>query len=266
MNKAAWSDKDPNPRHSQYYKSQLHLGEEEWQKVQQSFRTPLSVTFRLSDRLDSTCVIRNGIESNLLHDFSKIHGRFIEINGNIVSDALVVREIWCNAWKICADSAALSQSASLTTLHQMISREVALGHIIRQELVSMIPSCIIDIDQDFRLLDMCAAPGSKTEQMLSRLSSCLRSNNGGLKLYHSSDGVVVANDVDPKRIKVLCQRYRRCGSPNLLVTCSRAEDLRAAVGPSCDFDRIICDVPCSGKYSRRVIIYDSLRYNFALIR
>jgi 16S rRNA C967 or C1407 C5-methylase (RsmB/RsmF family) len=57
--------------------------------------------------------------------------------------------------------------------------------------------------------------------------------------------MVVANDADPVRINTLKRRYARCGSPNLLVTCSRAEDLQRSIGRPV-FDRIVADVPCSG--------------------
>ena len=58
-------------------------------------------------------------------------------------------------------------------------------------------------------------------------------------------GIVIANDVDPKRILTLKNRYKRSGYPNLLITCSRAEDLEQAIGKNV-FDRIVAYVPCSG--------------------
>lgn len=70
-------------------------------------------------------------------------------------------------------------------------------------------------------------------------------------------GFVIANDADVKRINILKERYSRCGSPNLLLSCCAAEDLllrmRARndalgerVGQFDGFDRVLCDVPCTG--------------------
>ena len=41
-------------------------------------------------------------------------------------------------------------------------------------------------------------------------------------------------------------RYSRCGRPNLLINCSRAEDLYRSIKGKFKFDRIVADVPCSG--------------------
>ena len=41
-------------------------------------------------------------------------------------------------------------------------------------------------------------------------------------------------------------RYARCGRPNLLINCSRAEDLYRSIKGKFKFDRIVADVPCSG--------------------
>lgn len=67
-------------------------------------------------------------------------------------------------------------------------------------------------------------------------------------------GLLVANDADPKRMCTLRERYKACTVPNLVFTCATAATLeRALLGRSGDtsssvmrFDRIICDVPCTG--------------------
>lgn len=43
------------------------------------------------------------------------------------------------------------------------------GNISRQELVSMIPPLLLDVKSDHLVLDMCAAPGSKTAQIIEAL-------------------------------------------------------------------------------------------------
>ncbi len=81
---------------------------------------------------------------------------------------------------------------------------------------------------------MCAAPGSKTEQLLLLLAGT----------HPSPSGMVVANDADPKRMSTLRQRYARAGHPALLLTCTRGEDLQRFIGEAVyvplRFDVFVC--------------------------
>ena len=106
---------------------------------------------------------------------------------------------------------------------------------------------------------MCAAPGSKTEQLLSLMqadadlthsTTTSTSTSTSTTIAASSgdgsgvfSGMVLANDIDPKRMNTLIQRFARLGSPNLIFCCGRAEDLPRNEEV---FDRVLCDVPCSG--------------------
>lgn len=44
-----------------------------------------------------------------------------------------------------------------------------LGNISRQETVSMIPPLVLDVKPEHKVLDMCAAPGSKTAQLIEAI-------------------------------------------------------------------------------------------------
>lgn len=59
-----------------------------------------------------------------------------------------------------------------------------------------------------QILDTCAAPGSKTAQLLELLHE-----SPGLP-----QGVVIANDMEPQRCNLLVHQTRRMNSPALLVT------------------------------------------------
>ena len=106
----------------------------------------------------------------------------------------------------------------------------------------MIPALLLDVQSHHRVLDCCAAPGSKTEQLLS-----LMKHHAGKS---TSTGMVVANDADPVRINTLKERYNCSQNPSLLLTCSKAEDLASLIckydNENVLFDRIVADVPCSG--------------------
>ena len=235
------SGKDPNPRHTVYYKIQLpELQEpEEWEKFQAALVDSLPVTFRFGGNCP-TAVARN-LRERMDNEFKTMRGKFVEINGIVLKDNIVKRIEWPgkDVWQISADSTTLARNPGLENLSKLLLREVELGHVVRQELASMIPALMLNVESHHNVLDVCAAPGSKTEQLLSILRSKCSDASGICK------GMVVANDADPVRINTLRRRYAHSGSPNLLVTCARAEDLQRMIDTPV-FDRIVADVPCGG--------------------
>jgi len=96
---------------------------------------------------------------------------------------------------------------------------------------------------------MCAAPGSKTTQLLEIVNRSL------LDPDPSRRGLVVANDSDTDRAYMLVHQCKRINSPLLVVTTHKGQyfpfiaDEASAVVCPCPvafFDRVLCDVPCSG--------------------
>jgi tRNA (cytosine34-C5)-methyltransferase len=74
----------------------------------------------------------------------------------------------------------------------------------------MIPPLLLDVRPHQRVLDMCAAPGSKTAQIIEMLHSTDEEP--------TSEGVVVANDVDNKRCYMLVHQSKRLHSPCSIIT------------------------------------------------
>lgn len=58
------------------------------------------------------------------------------------------------------------------------------GRIYLQNLSSMLPPMLLDIEEDMDILDMCASPGSKTTQMAAIINN---------------KGIIVANEINPIR-------------------------------------------------------------------
>ena len=89
-------------------------------------------------------------------------------------------------------------------------------------------------------------------------------------LYNSSnntdapEGFIIANDTDARRAYVIAQRCSLFGMPcqSLLVTCQKGERFPAVADES--FDRVICDVPCSGDGTLRKDRYMCARVFFFL--
>ena len=61
-----------------------------------------------------------------------------------------------------------------------------------------------------KILDLCAAPGSKTAQLIEMLHEKESST--------LPEGFVIGNDIDPKRCYMLVHQSRRIHSPCCLVT------------------------------------------------
>lgn len=98
---------------------------------------------------------------------------------------------------------------------------------------------------------MCAAPGSKTVQLLEALNGQGRDQAQQL----ADEGLLVANDSDAKRCYMLVhQTLNRMPSINMLITNHDAAQLPTLRYADRDgkhtqpllFDRILADVPCSG--------------------
>ena len=80
-----------------------------------------------------------------------------------------------------------------------------------------------------RVLDLCAAPGGKTTQLLSHAGPA---------------SLVVANEVMPARATVLAENVARWGCPGSVVTRSDPAAFASLHG---FFDIVVADVPCSGE-------------------
>lgn len=104
------------------------------------------------------------------------------------------------------------------------------GLIYIQEPGAMMPAECIDIGEDWRVLDMCAAPGGKSTQLKNKLGE---------------NGLLVSNEIIPSRCKILTGNIERLGLKNCITTCMDTKRL-ASVFPD-TFDLIMVDAPCSGE-------------------
>jgi NOL1/NOP2/sun family putative RNA methylase len=102
--------------------------------------------------------------------------------------------------------------------------EHALGYYYVQEAASMIPPIVLNPQPGEVVLDLCAAPGSKSTQLAQ---------------YMENSGVLVANDITTDRLAALGINLQRCGVYNVVVT--QMHGMKDQ-----QFDRILLDAPCSG--------------------
>ncbi len=104
------------------------------------------------------------------------------------------------------------------------------GMIYVQEPGAMASVECIDIDPDWAVLDMCAAPGGKSTQIKNKLGE---------------KGILVSNEIIPSRCKILTGNIERLGLKNVITTCADTERLTRLFHK--DFDLIMVDAPCSGE-------------------
>ena len=104
------------------------------------------------------------------------------------------------------------------------------GMIYVQEPGAMSPAECIDIEPDWKILDMCAAPGGKSTQLKNKLGE---------------NGVLVSNEIIPSRCKILTGNIERLGLKNCVTTCMDTGRLAKTFPET--FDLIMVDAPCSGE-------------------
>lgn len=104
------------------------------------------------------------------------------------------------------------------------------GLVYSQEPSAQFVGTVAAPQKGERVLDLCAAPGGKSTQLAS---------------YLGETGLLVSNEINGPRSKVLSGNLERWGSRNILVT-NNDPDTLAAAWPQ-TFDRILVDAPCSGE-------------------
>ncbi len=121
--------------------------------------------------------------------------------------------------------------------------EYFLGYVYLQDAASMLPPLVLQPEEHERILDLTAAPGSKTTQLSQMLNN---------------RGCIVANDNSYVRMRALRDNMNRLGCLNVLVT--RYDAIHF---PHSEFDKILLDVPCSLEGSMRKYF---IKWNESIIR
>ncbi len=99
-----------------------------------------------------------------------------------------------------------------------------------QEPSAMAPAGLLDVQPGMKVLDLCAAPGGKTTQLAAAMQG---------------KGLLVCNEIHPKRAKILSRNVERLGIANGLVLNEHPKRLEGVFAGY--FDRILVDAPCSGE-------------------
>ncbi|KAK4417055.1 RNA cytosine-C(5)-methyltransferase NSUN2 [Sesamum alatum] len=242
-----------NPAFDEYYKEQEIVPAEEWDTFIEYLRKPLPAAFRINSSSQFYVDIRLQLENDFMKSLQAEDADGSEVEA-------IKPLLWYPdnlAWQSNFSRNQLRKNQTLERFHEFLKLENEIGNITRQEAVSMVPPLFLDVCPDHFVLDMCAAPGSKTFQLLEMIYKL--TEPGTLP-----SGMVIANDLDVQRCNLLIHQTKRMCTANLIVTNHEAQHF-----PSChlhrnqhgdsqignirepsirqlQFDRVLCDVPCSG--------------------
>ena len=104
------------------------------------------------------------------------------------------------------------------------------GAIYMQEPSAMSAVTMLSVKEGDKVLDLCAAPGSKTTQIAQALNGT---------------GLLWSNEIVRNRASILLSNLERCGVKNAVVSSNSPENLCPALEGF--FDKILVDAPCSGE-------------------
>jgi len=169
-----------NKKFEEYYKKQQILGEEEWDTFVQIMRTQLPATFRIN----GSGKFAKAIHEKLTSELSSKLAAAVEGSGEgtdrplgkVMVDGEEIEPLkplaWYPngyGWQLGFSRNQIRKLPVLEYFHEFLKRENDAGNITRQEAASMIPPFFLNVKPENRILDMCAAPGSKTFQLLEMI-------------------------------------------------------------------------------------------------
>ncbi|HOJ37162.1 MAG TPA: RsmB/NOP family class I SAM-dependent RNA methyltransferase [Ignavibacteriales bacterium] len=107
--------------------------------------------------------------------------------------------------------------------------EFVIGDYYIQSLSSTLPPIVLNPKENENVIDLCAAPGSKTTQLSQMMNYT---------------GFLVANEPDIKRVKTLAHNIDKYSSFNTSIMINKGELLSKYFND--EFDKVLADVPCTG--------------------
>ena len=110
------------------------------------------------------------------------------------------------------------------------SKAYELGLIYPQDVESSLPISLIEKDDIYFAIDLCAAPGGKSINAINKLND---------------NSLLISNDITYKRASILSSNIERMGFDNCIITSLKPDYLASKYEGL--FDLVILDAPCSGE-------------------
>ena len=195
-----------NANFEAYYKAQNIVPESEWDAFMSALKDPLPSAFRVN----GASIFAEKIKTELAGKFR--FDREVHVREGVSRDVSPQQLPWYPhglGWKLGCSKNELRKvkDPEVKAMHKWIVAQTDLGNLSRQEEVSMIPPLLLDVQAEDNVFDMCAAPGSKTAQLVDAMRAETNRNGGDM----GKQGVVVANDVEVDRAYLLSHQMKRLG-------------------------------------------------------
>ncbi|KAL7497067.1 hypothetical protein ACHAWT_008443 [Skeletonema menzelii] len=258
-NKASIKERG-NEAYFKYYLQQKIINTEDtdaaneqlWNDIYDTLRSPLPITYRIQE----SSWVGGDFSANLLSHVAKDELHQWTVGGHDgAPKTRITMTKDCHHFNKSKHESINRDNKLSSLLHALQE----LGATYRQELVSAIPPLVLwscdsnekDVRKSF-IADLCAAPGSKSLQLLDLLHSM--NNEKGGDANDIPNGLLVVNDSDRNRIITLCQRSRRVPRGPMLAINMDARyfpGIRRKSGYKQKYDKVLADVPCSGDGTSR---------------
>lgn len=146
----------------------------------------------------------------------------LKINKSDLQKMLEDEEIICEDNKLCENSLLISKSGNLLN-NDCFNK----GYFHIEDTAAQLAALALEVHEGDRVLDVCAAPGGKTFTVAEIMRS----------------GEIIACDIYEQRLKLIKQGAKRLGIDFIKTVLLNGTEYNGNLGL---FDKILCDVPCSG--------------------
>lgn len=204
----------------------------------------LSVKYSCPEWLIESLITDYGLEKTVafLSDSLKSPPQYIRVNSLLSSEDELIKEL--ENHNITAKPTALAGALFINGLQNIENSppfNAGLFHV--QDISSQICASALGAQPGHRVLDLCAAPGGKSFTIAQHMNNT---------------GELIACDLHQNRLGLITEGAKRLKINNIKIVQNDAAQNNPNLG---QFDRVLCDVPCSGfgiirrkpeiKYKRR---------------
>ncbi|KAL7305128.1 hypothetical protein TKK_0002533 [Trichogramma kaykai] len=179
--------------------------------------------------------LEHGCKKGAVKEYVKENKLFIG-NGKVQ----MTREEIFNHSNGISNGIAVKMTDVISSVPQLNSEILPTGHVLLQNLPSILCCRALDPQSDEIVLDMCAAPGNKTTQI-----SALMGNKGTIIAMDKIKNKIIKLDETIKKFHTTSVKAFCFNSVNSVSTVSNKSILEGPPFSKDSFDRILLDGPCS---------------------